>query len=187
MILSAKVFLCKTELTHSQKCTHTYLKYSKHKHTSHETWNIQHSEEDKNPTLEHQSLRRQHTYICIIAHAMRPHVCDRCSQGGLANKLFLGPLWWCTWMMAATEKNHPQLKKGLAVVCVVKKFHNYLYSHPFLIESDHQPLSFLFDDSETNSTNGISSYTAHSQCLPCNTRSNTRKTPCHNQLRVSYI
>ena len=29
----------------------------------------------------------------------------------------------------------------------VKKFHNYLYGRPFQIDSDHQPLSYLFSES----------------------------------------
>ena len=58
--------------------------------------------------------------------------------------------------LTSAEKNYSQLEKeGLAIVFGVKKFHNYLFGRRFVIESDDQPLSYLF-----NETRGIS------QCHP---------------------
>ena len=52
--------------------------------------------------------------------------------------------------MTAAKKNYAQIEKeGLVIVFGTKKFHNYLYGRPFYIESDHQPLSFLFNESKT--------------------------------------
>ena len=52
-------------------------------------------------------------------------------------------------MLTAAEKNYSQLEKeALAVVYAVGKFHNYLYGRQFVIESDHQPLSYIFSNSK---------------------------------------
>ena len=46
--------------------------------------------------------------------------------------------------LSSTEKNYSQLEKEeLAIVFGVTKFHIYLYGRQFIIESDHQPLSYL--------------------------------------------
>jgi len=57
------------------------------------------------------------------------------------------PHTYASRTLSAAEKNYSKLEKeGLAVVYGVKKFHNYLYGHNFFIESDHQPLSHLFNE-----------------------------------------
>ena len=54
--------------------------------------------------------------------------------------------------LTLAEKNYSQLEKeGLTIIFGVKKFHNYLFGRKFSIESDHQSLSYLF-----NETKGIS-------------------------------
>ena len=67
-------------------------------------------------------------------------------------------MWWTTnrigrlhiyvsRTLSPAEKNYSQLEKeALAIVFAVKKFHNFIYGRPFLIESDHRPLMFLFGD-----------------------------------------
>ena len=45
------------------------------------------------------------------------------------------------------EKKYSQLEKeGLAIIFAAKKFHHYIYGRHFIIESDHQPLSFLISE-----------------------------------------
>ena len=46
----------------------------------------------------------------------------------------------------AEEKYSQVEKEGLAIVYGVTKFHNYIYGRQFQIESDHQPLSYLFNE-----------------------------------------
>ena len=62
------------------------------------------------------------------------------------------PVAYTSRTLTPAEKNYLQLEKeGLAIIFGVKKFHNYLFGRKFSIESDHQPLSYLF-----NKTKGIS-------------------------------
>ena len=58
------------------------------------------------------------------------------------------PIAFASRTLNVAEKKYAQLEKeGLAIVFGVTKFHNYLYGRPFIIESDHKPLSFLFCES----------------------------------------
>ena len=57
------------------------------------------------------------------------------------------PVAYASRTLSEAEKKYSQLEKeGLAIVFGVKKFHTYLYGHSFTIESDHQPLSYLFSE-----------------------------------------
>ena len=57
------------------------------------------------------------------------------------------PVAYASRMLTVAEKNYSQLEKeGLAITFGIKKFHNYLYGQHFSIESDHQPLSYLFNE-----------------------------------------
>ena len=57
------------------------------------------------------------------------------------------PIAYVSRTLTEAEKKYSQLdKEGLAIVFGVKKFHYYLYGRPFTIESDHQPLSYLFSE-----------------------------------------
>ena len=58
------------------------------------------------------------------------------------------PVAFVSRTMNVAEKKYSQLEKeALAVVFGVKKFHTYLYGRSFRLESDHQPLSYLLNES----------------------------------------
>ena len=60
------------------------------------------------------------------------------------------PVAYASRTLTPAEKNYSQLEKeALGVVFAVKKFHNYLFGRHFIIESDHRPLSYLFNSSKT--------------------------------------
>ena len=57
------------------------------------------------------------------------------------------PIAYMSRTLNSAEKRYSQLEKeGLAIIFGVTKFHNYIYGRPFQIESDHQPLSYLFSE-----------------------------------------
>ena len=59
------------------------------------------------------------------------------------------PVAYASRTLSSAEKNYSQLEKeGLAIVFGVTKFHTYLYGRQYIIESDHQPLSYLLKESK---------------------------------------
>ena len=63
------------------------------------------------------------------------------------------PIAFASRTLTSAEQGYSQLEKeGLAVIFAVKKFHNYLYGRHFHIESDHQPLSYLFNHNKAISS-----------------------------------
>ena len=57
------------------------------------------------------------------------------------------PIAYISRTLTPAEKNYSQLEKeALAIIFAVRKFHKYIYGRHFVIESDHRPLSFLFDE-----------------------------------------
>ena len=57
------------------------------------------------------------------------------------------PIAYISRTLNPAEKKYSQLEKeALAIIFAVKKFHQYLYGVHFTIQSDHQPLSFLFSE-----------------------------------------
>ena len=63
------------------------------------------------------------------------------------------PIAYASRILTVAERGYSQIEKaGLAVVYAVTKFHNYLYGRKFVIKSDHQPLSHLFNQQKAIST-----------------------------------
>ena len=57
------------------------------------------------------------------------------------------PIAYTSRTLNPAEKRYSQLdKEALAIITGVKKFHNYIYGRMFTIQSDHKPLSYLFDE-----------------------------------------
>lgn len=56
------------------------------------------------------------------------------------------PVAYASRSLSKPEKGYAQMEReALAIVFGVQKFHYYLYGRPFTIQSDHKPLSFLFN------------------------------------------
>ena len=57
------------------------------------------------------------------------------------------PVGFVSRTLSAAERNYSQIEKeGLACVFAVKRFHDYLYGHPFTLQTDHKPLLSLFNE-----------------------------------------
>ena len=57
------------------------------------------------------------------------------------------PIGFVSRTLTQAEKNYSQIEKeGLACVFGVKRFHAYVYGHPFTLVSDHKPLLSLFNE-----------------------------------------
>ena len=55
--------------------------------------------------------------------------------------------------LGRAEKNYSQLEKeGLAIIFGVKKFHQFLFGHHFIILSDHKPLQHIFKETSATPT-----------------------------------
>lgn len=59
------------------------------------------------------------------------------------------PVAYVSRTQSPAEKQYSQLKrKSLAIVCAVKKRHNYIYEWHLQNESDHHPLMYLFGETK---------------------------------------
>ena len=57
------------------------------------------------------------------------------------------PIGFISRTLSPAERNYSQIEKeGLACVFGVKRFHSYLYGHPFTLITDHKPLLSLFNE-----------------------------------------
>lgn len=62
------------------------------------------------------------------------------------------PVAYASRKLQDREQSYAVIEKEcLAVVWGVQKFHQYLYGHEFLLENDHQPLTYL-DKSKTENS-----------------------------------
>ena len=59
------------------------------------------------------------------------------------------PVGFVSRTLTDAEKKYSQLEKeGLACVYGIKRFHSYLFGHKFVLQTDHQPLTTLFNEAK---------------------------------------
>ena len=62
------------------------------------------------------------------------------------------PIGYASRSLTSAERNYSQLEKeGLACVFGVKKFHDYVFGHPFELVTDHKPLITLLSEYKATS------------------------------------
>ena len=62
------------------------------------------------------------------------------------------PIGYASRSLTSAERNYSRLEKeGLACVFGVKKFHDYVFGHPFELVTDHKPLITLFTEYKATS------------------------------------
>ena len=62
------------------------------------------------------------------------------------------PIGYASRTLSKAERNYSQLEKeGLACIFGVKKFHDYVFGHPFELITDHKPLLGLFKENRGTS------------------------------------
>ena len=59
------------------------------------------------------------------------------------------PVAYPSRTLSPAEKRYSQLEKeALAIIFAVRKFHDYVYSRKFVLQSDHKPLQFFLSESK---------------------------------------
>ena len=62
------------------------------------------------------------------------------------------PIGFASRMLTAAERNYSQLEKeGLSCIFGIKRFHDYLFGHPFQLITDHKPLLGLLKENKATS------------------------------------
>ena len=57
------------------------------------------------------------------------------------------PVSYASRTLSVAERNYAHIEKeGLALVYAVKKYHQYLFGHKFVLYTDHKPLLGLFSE-----------------------------------------
>ena len=59
------------------------------------------------------------------------------------------PIGFISRTLLKPEKQYSQIEKeGLACIYSVKRFHSYLFGHKFVLQTEYQPLTTLFNESK---------------------------------------
>ena len=56
------------------------------------------------------------------------------------------PIAYASHTLSSAERDYGQVKKeALALIFGLSKFHQYLYSRTFILQTDHKPLTIILD------------------------------------------
>lgn len=56
------------------------------------------------------------------------------------------PIAFASRTLSRAERNYSQLdREALALIFAVEYFHQYVYGRRFILETDHKPLTYIFD------------------------------------------
>ena len=91
------------------------------------------------------------------------YVASNASNSGLGAVILhkedgkLKPIQHASRMLLPAEMNYSQIEKeGLAIIFAIRKFHKYIHSREFILQTDRRPLLAIF-----GSKKGIPTYTAN--------------------------
>lgn len=65
------------------------------------------------------------------------------------------PIAYASRTLTNAERGYSQLEKeALSLIFGVKSFYQYVFGREFILETDHKPLIFIFDEKKRYSSNG---------------------------------